>query len=156
MDKTFKTIIFSTILALTFGLVIGIVLSVNAQEYIDNELIVKFDTNYDPVELDEYFAGNETFDNTLIGKIKEIVTSVLHTFNEDSVKEESWIRIRDVERKVGMTSMHYYYDNDQDKVTTYKVVLDGTMSVEDAVREYESLDEVDYAQPHYLYEVSIR
>lgn len=124
--------------------------------YTEQELIVHFKENSAPHILEPHAAKRDELRQTMTGRIHLFITDTVLTFQDKVPPEESLAHIAAVDDQVGALNRAPMFDTDESsQQDTYLVTLDGTVSIETAIQAYESLEEVEYAQPNYLYNTQL-
>ena len=122
-------------------------------QYADNEIIVHFAPTYAPHNLEPHVQQRDLLGNSFPGKIQLFFTNLALTLQEKPLPEDTLARMHIIEEQAGTIEKTPMFDiKGQSQENTYRIMLNGTVDVPEAVELFESLQEVQYAQPNYLYE----
>lgn len=121
-------------------------------QYAPTEVIVQFAPSFAPHQLSAQIQEEEVLRKTLSGKIKLFIQEHLRRLQMSTSAHDHLKHIETVTIKVGMQDMKQMFDvTGESQENTYLIALDGSVSVPDAIKALEALEEVMYAQPNYVY-----
>jgi hypothetical protein len=124
-------------------------------QYAPNQLIIQFAPGQAPHALEEAIQQEDALSQTLPGQIRLFFLQAYRTLQNEHGPAYHLEKIQRTDKLVGATTNTPMFDVDgQSQENTYLIELDGSVSVEKAIEWYENLEEVEYAQPNYMYEIN--
>lgn len=119
-----------------------------------NEIIVQFRPEYAPHVLEPRVTERSLLQQSFAGKVQLFLENMTLSLQDKLQPEENLQHITLAEIEAGVVEKTQMFDvAGESQENTYLLILDGTMPVADAQETFESLREVEYAQPNYLYEI---
>ena len=123
--------------------------------YAPNEIIVQFAPSMAPHTLEAQIAHEEALKSTLTGQFQFYFLRGLRAVQGQPSPNDHQNNIETATIKVGAHDLSPMFDvKGESQENTYLIKLDGSVSVHNAVKTFEALEEVVYAQPNYIYKIN--
>lgn len=154
MTKLVKFIIISFVFSLFATPSFSVVFDNGKDEkpaFAANQLIVKFNEGVSPDQLQQKIQQKEAVKQTLWGKITVFFEELKLKLKGEEKPEETLEQIKQIEEKAGVVDRDKIFKNgDSFLINFYLYKTDGSASVTEAVELFQTLPEVESAEPNYI------
>lgn len=120
-------------------------------DYVPNQIIVKYKEDLAPHLLLFKAEERKTKQKTFFGKIGLFFENLNLKLKGQESPEEHLATIQQVDEKIGAVAKdHLFKGTAEEKRNAYLIHLDGSMTVEQAIKMYKTLPEVEYAETNNI------
>lgn len=122
--------------------------------YVQNEIIVKYKADYAPQVLRARIQDRDKKRTSIFGSLGLFIDNLKYQFTSEEKPESRLARIEEADEDIGATNKSRVFDaDDVEQRSVYVIELDGTMEVEEAIKRYDQLPEVEYVEPNYIFQI---
>lgn len=115
-----------------------------------NQIIVKYKKDLSPQALQLKVNERKTQQSRYFGSIRLFFDNLKYRLNKQALPEEHLTRIQQADTQVGVQNKTRIFDAaDENQRNLFIIQTDGSKSIENMIKIYEALPEVEYAEPNY-------
>lgn len=117
-----------------------------------NQVIVKYKKDLSPQALQLKVDDRKIQRSGAFGSIRLFFDNLKYRLNKQALPEDQLLRIQQADEKAGAKNKSRIFEgNDENQRNLFVVEIDQGKTIEDAIRIYEALPEVEYAEPNYTF-----
>jgi hypothetical protein len=117
-----------------------------------NQVIVKYKKDLSPQALQLKVDERKVARSSTFGSVRLFFENLKYKMAKQALPEDKLARIQAADEKVGAKNKTRIFDaNDENQRNLFVIELDPSKSIEDAIKTYEALPEVEYAEPNYTF-----
>ena len=115
-----------------------------------NQILVKYKKDLSPQALQLKVAERTSTQTRFLGSIRLFFDNLKYRFNRQELPETHIVRLQQADSQAGAESKTRIFDaQDENQRNLFLIKINDSKSIEEAVRIYEALPEVEYAEPNY-------
>lgn len=119
-------------------------------EPVENQIIVKYKKDLSPQMLQIKVEERKVQKSRFLGSIRLFIDNLKYRLNKQTLPEESYANIQRADEQAGVENKSRIFDaDDQGQRNLFLVTTNGNKSLEETVKIFEALPEVEYAEPNY-------
>ncbi len=123
-----------------------------ASQPVPNQIIVKYKKDLSPQTLQLKADERKVQQSGFFGSIRIFFDNLKYKAKKQEVPEKHLTRIQEADKEVGAENKERLFDaGDENQRNTFLIKTDGKKTIEEVIRVYEALPEVEYAEPNYVY-----
>ncbi len=117
-----------------------------------NQVIVKYKKDLTPQALQLKVDERKTTKSKMFGSVRLLFENLKYKMSSKPLPEEQLTRIQKADIDVGAKNKTRLLDaGNENQRNIFVIELSGGKTIEDAIRVYEALPEVEYAEPNYTF-----
>ncbi len=117
-----------------------------------NQVIVKYKKDLSPQALQLKVDERKIQRSGTFGSIRLFFDNLKYKLNKQALPEDQLLRIQQADEKAGAKNKSRIFEgNDENQRNLFVVEIEPSKTIEDAIRIYEALPEVEYAEPNYTF-----
>lgn len=123
----------------------------SGNSYVPDQLIVKFKEGYDPVQITNIVQKRNIQRQNLLGSIFFLFQNFQYKLKGQNTPEENLENLMKLQDKFFFSSKELLGQSEEtDAKSTFLYTFEKPIDVEAAIRAYENLSIVEYAEPNYI------
>ncbi len=121
--------------------------------YVEGEMIVKYKADLTPQQLTLAIAERKEKKESFLGGVRLFFDNLKYSLKNKETPETHFSRIQSVDENIGVIEKARISINEADNPdrNIFLVKTDKSKSVDEMIKTYEKLSEVEYAEPNYIF-----
>jgi len=117
-----------------------------------NQILVKYKSDLSPQSLQLKVEERKTIKSSTFGSIRLLFDNLKYKMGNKTLPEEQLTRIQQADAQVGAKNKTRVFDaKDENQRNLFVIEISTDKTPEEAIRVYEKLPEVEYAEPNYTF-----